>query len=116
MTLYGFVTEMETLHYDESPKRPSPERVMDMFQRGGSFRGAAHAYTTGHRSRDAWVLFDDGEPVAAASRDDDEIEVGPEAVEEAKSMDRMTFTRLKDPIYDSIIEEAEGTAAMTGSS
>lgn len=84
-----------------------------MFREGGSFRGAVHVYTPGaEERRDVWILLDEGEPVAAAARRDDEMEVGSDALDMVETLDRMSFVRLNDSMFEEVLSEARGTGAV----
>lgn len=101
------------LYYPDSPARTRPEKMLDMFREGGTFRGAVHVYTPGaEERRDVWVLMDRGEPVAAAARRDDEMVVGSDALDMVGELDRLSFVRLNDTMFEDILSEARGTGAV----
>lgn len=86
-----------------------------MFREGGTFRGAVHVYTPGaERRQDVWILIDDGVPVAAAARQDEKMAVGSEALDVVDTLDRLSFVRLNDSMFEDILSEARGTGAVMG--
>lgn len=113
MSLYEFVNELQTIYYPDRPARTRPEKMLAMFRRGGSFRGAVHAFKpTAEEKVDVWLLLDKGRPVAAVGRDNDVILVGEAAVRRAEELSQMSFVRLKDTLFETVLSEAQNTEAM----
>ncbi len=110
-SLEEVLAEFRTLHYRDQPSRARPESMLEMFERGRSFRGAVHAFSRGPRGTDVWLLLDEGVPVAAVGKTEGEVITGRAAAEAARKLDSVSFTRLKQDLFDRLLSRAQATPA-----
>jgi len=110
LSLKGLLRELRTLYFDERPSRATPEKMLSMFERGGKFRGALHAFEEGS-NEEAWLLLEDGEPVAAIGKRGDDVVCGDAAVDLAGELNDLSFKRMDEKLFRSVLSEAHGTKA-----
>ncbi|MBS1263938.1 MAG: hypothetical protein MAG715_01133 [Methanonatronarchaeales archaeon] len=110
-SLEQLMAEFRTLHYRDRPSGIRPDRMLAMFGKGGSFRGAVHAFSRGTGGTDVWLLLDGGVPVAGIGKKEGEVVAGREALEAARVLDHVSFTRLSEDVFERLFSRGQATPA-----